>query len=290
VDAAEFALESLGAKFFRLQPSLSGHSLAENATAMQALKTADMVIDFLGLQSPAALRTGDRSPSRHACSLCRRASRCIGRGSCRRRRKKPRSLLRRATRQCQYDARDFRPHGTDFTVSLGEYRVQAQWGYSDEPGHWDHWPSGFLVRWPNEGSAQGRIVLAAGDTIFPFRAYVQTPITLTIDKGYITAIEGGLDAEWLKNFMGRHDREAYAVSHLGWGLSETADWGALQSCRQDRPTAMTPAPSAAILCFRPARNTDAGGKRDTLCHFDMPMRNCSLELDGKPVLRDGRVI
>jgi 2,5-dihydroxypyridine 5,6-dioxygenase len=289
VDAAEFALESLGAKFFRLHPSLSGHSLVENTTAMNALKTADMIIDFLGLH---LLRNYEQEIVREAGT---RVLYVV---------EPPDTLLRLmptsrekaevvAAAERLASARTMHvtsPHGTDFTASFGEYRVQAQWGYSDEPAHWDHWPSGFLVRWPNEASARGRIVLAPGDTIFSFRAYVQTPVTLTIDKGYITAIEGGLDADWLKNFMGRYDREAYAVSHLGWGLSETADWGALHLVDKSKTNGNDARASRGNFMFSTGPNTDAGGKRNTLCHFDMPMRNCSLELDGKPVLRDGHVI
>ena len=43
--------------------------------------------------------------------------------------------------------------GTDLTYSCGEYPVMSQWGYSDEPGHFDHWGVGHTHTFPNEGSA-----------------------------------------------------------------------------------------------------------------------------------------
>src|SRR5947209_14137581 len=40
--------------------------------------------------------------------------------------------------------------GTDLRCSLGEYPVTTEYGFVDEPGRWDHWPSGFAFPWPNE--------------------------------------------------------------------------------------------------------------------------------------------
>jgi 2,5-dihydroxypyridine 5,6-dioxygenase len=37
-------------------------------------------------------------------------------------------------------------------------------------------------------------------------------------------------------------------------------------------------------------NTEAGGNRNTPCHMDIPLRNCSLSLDGEPMTIDGTVI
>jgi 2,5-dihydroxypyridine 5,6-dioxygenase len=48
--------------------------------------------------------------------------------------------------------------GTDFTYECGEYPVMTQWGYADEPGHFDHWRGGHIHTFPNEGSANGTVV------------------------------------------------------------------------------------------------------------------------------------
>lgn len=42
--------------------------------------------------------------------------------------------------------------------------------------------------------------------------------------------------------------------------------------------------------FSTGPNTDAGGKRDTHCHLDVPMRRCSVSLDGRPMTIDGDVV
>ena len=42
--------------------------------------------------------------------------------------------------------------------------------------------------------------------------------------------------------------------------------------------------------FSTGPNDDAGGPRDTLCHLDIPMRNCSVFLDDEPMVLAGEVI
>jgi 2,5-dihydroxypyridine 5,6-dioxygenase len=44
--------------------------------------------------------------------------------------------------------------------------------------------------------------------------------------------------------------------------------------------------------WRPATgpNTQGGGKRDTRGHYDVPMRDCTIELDGKAVVERGRIV
>jgi 2,5-dihydroxypyridine 5,6-dioxygenase len=37
-------------------------------------------------------------------------------------------------------------------------------------------------------------------------------------------------------------------------------------------------------------NIEFGGTNDTACHVDIPMRACSLELDGEPILDRGRIV
>ena len=42
--------------------------------------------------------------------------------------------------------------------------------------------------------------------------------------------------------------------------------------------------------FSTGPNTDMGGTRETPVHLDIPMRYCSLELDGEPVVDAGRLL
>jgi len=54
-------------------------------------------------------------------------------------------------------------HGADVTYQLGAYPVITQYGYTDTPGRWDHWPSGFLFTGGRDDGVDGKVVIAPGD-------------------------------------------------------------------------------------------------------------------------------
>lgn len=194
-------------------------------------------------------------------------------------------------------ARMTRAGGTELTWSCGEYPVMAQWGYADEPGHFDLWGAGHIHTFPNEGSAKGTVVLQPGDiVILPYCRYIVDPVRLDIREGHITAIEGGLDARLMRDWLedgkaSAEDRDPYAVSHLGWGLNPQARWYQM-ALHGDEPernrAAMRVFPGNFLFSTGP--NSQGGGKRTTRGHYDVPMRDCTLELDGEVVIDKGRLV
>lgn len=181
--------------------------------------------------------------------------------------------------------------GTSLVCPIGQYGVLKEYGFVDEPGRWDHWPSGFLATWPNEGQVQGIVVLDRGDILLPMKSFVRDPITLNIEKGFVRSIEGGLDADILKEYMESfEDPEAYAVSHLGWGLQKRAKWSMLELYDREAACGMDARAFAGNFLFSLGPNTEAGGTRNTACHIDIPMRHCTVALDGKAVVEAGKVV
>ena len=187
--------------------------------------------------------------------------------------------------------------GTELVYECGEYPVMTQWGYADERGHFDHWGGGHIHTFPNEGSASGRVVIQPGDiVILPYCRYVADPVALEIREGHIVKIEGGLDAKLMRDWLddgrsGPADRDPYAVSHLGWGMNPQALWYgiALHGDAPERHRAAARTFPGNFL-FSTGPNTQGGGKRSTRGHYDVPMRDCTIELDGKTVIERGRIV
>ncbi len=187
--------------------------------------------------------------------------------------------------------------GTDLAYERGEYPVMTQWGYADERGHFDHWGGGHIHTFPNEGSANGTVVFQPGDiVILPYCRYVVDPVTLEIRDGHVTRIDGGLDAKLMRDWLedGKkddRDREPYAVSHLGWGLNPQALWYgiALNGDEPERHRAAARTFPGNFL-FSTGPNTQGGGKRDTRGHYDVPMRDCTVVLDGRVIIDQGQIL
>jgi 2,5-dihydroxypyridine 5,6-dioxygenase len=180
--------------------------------------------------------------------------------------------------------------GTDLEVSLAGAIAGGNWGYTARPGTMTHWPGGLALAFPAAGSVNGRLVLAEGDVNLTFKRYLEKPVALIVENDYVTRIEGtGVDADLMRNYIAAWgDREAYAVSHVGYGLNTAARWDsmALYDKRDFNGTELR-AFSGNFL-YSTGANETAG--RHTLGHFDLPLRNCTVALDGATVVDQGKVL
>ena len=180
--------------------------------------------------------------------------------------------------------------GTDVSFRLGQYPVIKEYGFVDALGRWDLWPSGFLVTGPNEGESDGVIVLDQGDILLPQKRYLSAPVTLTVKHGYVTDIAGGLEAELFNEYMQSfNDPEGYALSHIGWGLQQRAKWSTLSLYDREQTIAMDARAFAGNFLFSLGPNTEVGGTRNTACHIDIPLRGCTVRLDERVVVADGKL-
>ena len=182
--------------------------------------------------------------------------------------------------------------GTELSVDLSieDLPVTHQWGYVDEPGRWDHWPSGFVACFPRDRSAQGTIVLQPGDALMPWQRYVRDEVTLSIKDGFIVDIKGaGADAFVIADyFEAWNDPEVYALSHVGWGLMPQARWCAFDVYDPQTLIGQELRSTAGNFMWSTGVNRFVG--RETHAHLDIPMRGCTVEIDGVAVVRDGRLV
>ncbi len=180
--------------------------------------------------------------------------------------------------------------GTDLRIDLAGARVGGVWGFTAKPGSLSHWPAGLVLAFPAAGTVSGTLVLAPGDVNLTFKRYLADPVALTIADDHVTVIDGrSVDAELMRGYLAAWgDREAYAVSHVGWGLNRRARWDAMSFYDKADFNGTELRAFAGSFLYSTGANEVAG--RHTLGHFDLPMRGCSVSLDGEPVVNNGELI
>ncbi|MDX6684059.1 MAG: 2,5-dihydroxypyridine 5,6-dioxygenase, partial [Baekduia sp.] len=171
VDAFLAAADGLGATAFNVNlPNVGGSldgdvgtwevgetPLAGNRPAIEALKGVDLVVDTIFLlfskEQLEIQESGTRvllciEPIEHirAMAPSRRLRERVEAGA---------ELLGNAK-----ELRFTNEAGSDITYKLGAYPVITQYGYTDTPGRWDHWPSGFVFTGGADDGVDGKVVIA----------------------------------------------------------------------------------------------------------------------------------
>ena len=177
--------------------------------------------------------------------------------------------------------------GTDLKISLENARVGGGWGYAARPGTISHWPGGLCLAFPAAGSVNGTLVMAEGDVNLTFKRYLEKPIVLTVENDFVTDISGAhLDGDLMRGYFAAWgDQEAYAVSHVGWGMNPQARWDSMQFYDKRDFNGTELRAFAGNFLYSTGANEVAG--RHTLGHFDLPLRHCTVLLDGELIVDNG---
>lgn len=266
------------------------HPLVGNRLAMDTLKSASMVIDLVGL-----LFSREQAEIQAAGVRILRVmepfhvlKQMFPTEDLKRRVETAKRMLETA-RKLRFTS----TAGTDVEYQLGQYPVMSEYGFTDEAGRWDNFPSGFAFTQANDGGVNGVVVMQPGDILCAFKQYVQSPVNLRIENGMVVEISGsGMDAELVRSYMNSFsDPRAFAVSHIGWGLNEKARWYQFSVTRQlPSEHVMNALSFYGNVLFSLGPNVELGGSNDTACHLDLPLRNCSLWLDDVQILNNGDVV
>lgn len=177
--------------------------------------------------------------------------------------------------------------GTALDVDMVGASTVGVWGWTDKPGTLAHWPGGIVVSFPKSGTINGTLVMAPGDINLTFKRYLASPVKMTLKDDYVVELEGeGTDAAMMRAYLAAWgDREAYAVSHVGFGMNPGARYEALSMYDQRDTNGTEIRAVSGNFLFSTGANEFAG--RYTAGHFDLPMMGTTIELDGVAVVREG---
>jgi 2,5-dihydroxypyridine 5,6-dioxygenase len=177
--------------------------------------------------------------------------------------------------------------GTALDIDMTGASTVGIWGWTEKPGTLAHWPGGIVVSFPKSGSVNGTLVLDRGDVNLTFKRYIEAPIRLTLAQDYVTRIDGeGMDAEMMRSYLAAWgERDAYAVSHVGFGMNRNARYEALAMYGRRDTNGTELRAVAGNFLFSTGANEFAG--RYTAGHFDIPVMRTTITVDETVVVRDG---
>ena len=172
------------------------------------------------------------------------------------------------------------PAGTDLTMSATGRQGNALTCMVDRHGLFSPVPNIEANFSPLEGSAEGTIVV---DASIPYIGIglLEEPITMKVEGGFITDIQGGRQAETLKEDLeAKDDPNVYNIAELGVGLNPMSemtgimldDEGVLGSAHIGIGT-----------------NITLGGNLKAPIHYDLVIWRPTIELDGEAIIVDGEI-
>jgi len=143
---------------------------------------------------------------------------------------------------------------------------------------------------PLSKTVNGQVVLDVGDVNLTFKKYIESQVILTIKDDFVISIKGtGVDADLMRSYYeGWKDKNAYAISHVGWGLNPNARWDALTMYDKQQVNCTELRAFSGNFLISTGANEFA--KRYTTCHFDLPMRNCNIKLDKQLIIDSGKLV
>jgi 2,5-dihydroxypyridine 5,6-dioxygenase len=191
----------------------------------------------------------------------------------------------RAAKRMRVDSRA----GTDLVIDMEGAATVGVWGWTDKPGTLAHWPGGIVVSFPKKGAVNGMLVLDRGDINLTFKRYLEEDLALKIEDDYVVDVAGeSTDAELMRRYLAAWgDREAYAVSHVGFGLNPKARYEALTMYDRRDTNGTELRAVAGNFLFSTGANEFAG--RYTAGHFDIPVMRTTITVDGTVVVRAGEL-
>ena len=206
--------------------------------------------------------------------------------------KKLKNLVKDAVAKCRNASymRITSDAGTDLKINMKKTNTVGVWGWTDRPGTLAHWPGGLVVSFPNSSCVNGRLVFQSGDINLTFKKYFDTEVVFDIENDFITKISGnGSDKKLIEKYLNSFgDKNAYATSHVGWGLNNKSRYEALTM--YDKSDLNGTELRALSGCFLYSIGANEFANRYTDGHFDLPMMDCTIYLDDEMVVNKGEVI
>lgn len=172
------------------------------------------------------------------------------------------------------------PKGTELTGYISGRPVQYETGLFTKPGEFGSLPNSELNISPLEGSTEG--VIVADIRVMGYGALSEEEVTVEVKDGMVVKVSGGRAADYLRKALAAfNDKTAYNLAEFGLGLNP--------ECRM-KATNQEDLGRLGHGHHGIGSNYAIGGKVAAPCHIDVTYSGAILEIDGKTILDNGKVL
>jgi leucyl aminopeptidase (aminopeptidase T) len=168
--------------------------------------------------------------------------------------------------------------GTDITMSIKGRGCHEDTGIVTAPGTFSNLPAGEAYLAPVEGTATGKMVI---DGSCAGVGVVREPVVIEVADGFATSITGGETAQKLLGLVSKFGKEARNIAELGIGTNDAARLSG--STLEDEKVMGT-------VHIALGDNISMGGVVSVPSHLDLIIKNPTLLIDGKELIKDGRLL
>jgi leucyl aminopeptidase (aminopeptidase T) len=185
-------------------------------------------------------------------------------------------------------ARVTSPNGTDLQLDLTGRMAIADTGFFTNPGDFGNLPAGESFIAPVEGKSNGTIIF---DGCFADIALDQ-PITVTVENGTATDIQGGSAARLLNERLARVGKRGYTIAEFGIGTNKHARlYSPSENKNSQRPVSNTNLLEIEKVygtChIALGNNATFGGEVDVPFHSDGVILKPTVTIDENVIVKDG---
>lgn len=169
--------------------------------------------------------------------------------------------------------------GTDYYCSIKGHKIFPQYGMSHEKGQTCSPPDIECATGAIPGTAHGKVVID-GSITHPAMGLLKEPITLYIENSFVTKIEGGEEARKFKKVLKEiYDPRIYRIGEIGVGLNPDASL--CGRMLEDE---------GCMGYVHVALGNNETDNQDCLFHIDMMFKDPTIEVDGKVIFDEGKVV
>ena len=170
--------------------------------------------------------------------------------------------------------------GTDLTIPIDGIKAISSTGLMHDPGSFGNLPSGESYMMPAEEQSEG-VFIVDGSMAGIGDLAGKTPITIKVEGGYAVEITGGPEADELRSKLEAVGRKAFHTAELGIGTNDAAK--IIGNILEDEKVMGT-------VHIALGNNMSMGGTFDVPIHLDGIIKDPTLELDGKVIMDNGKLL